>query len=393
MPWKEICAMEERRRFVMTRAQSALSLSELCRRFDISRKTAYKWLQRWEADGPPGLRDRSRRPLGCAHQTPAHVEKAVVTLRQRHPLYSAKKIRWYLERHRPSWALPSKSTIHNILHRHNLVRRRRRRLRRWHPGRPTTAAKRPNSIWSADFKGQFRLGSGAYCFPLTIQDCRSRFLIACRGLESNTIELTRPVFERVFREYGLPERIRTDNGAPFGAVALGRLSGLSAWFVRLGIYPEFIEPGKPQQNGRHENMHGTLKKHTARPPQRSFPAQQRRFDSFRHEFNQVRPHEALGGAVPADLYRPSPRPFPEELAPITYPGHFETRLVSTNGGIRWNNRWVWVSHLIGGQPIGLEALDEGIWDVYFGPIWLGLFFEAKGQILDHQGRLMRHTKL
>lgn len=389
MPWKETHVMDERRRFVETRQRSLLSLAELCRRFGISRKTGYKVLRRWEQEGPAGLVDRSSRPHGCAHATPPAIEQAVVALRRQHPLYSAKKIRWYLERHRPEWTLPSRGTIHNILRRHGLVRRRRRSPRRWHPGRPTTPALGPNSVWSADFKGQFRLGNGAYCYPLTIQDASSRFLLTCQGLPTTTIALTQPWFERALRHYGLPERVRTDNGAPFASNALGRLSQLSVWLVRLGIRPEFIEPGRPQQNARHENMHGTLKKHTTRPPERSFAAQQARFEAFRQEFNTERPHEALGGAVPADLYRPSPRSYPRRLAPLRYPAHFEVRYVSANGGMRWLSRWVCVSHLLAGQHVGLEAVDEALWNVYFGPIWLGWFVEEKYRIIDREGRELR----
>ncbi len=389
MPWKETHVMDERRRFIETRHRSALSLSELCRRFDISRKTAYKWLERWEQEGPPGLADRSSRPHSCAHATPRLIVEAVVALRRRHPLSSAKKICWYLERQHPEWPLPSRGTIHNVLRRHNLVPRRRRSPRRWHPGRPTSLASGPNSLWTADFKGQFRLGSGAYCYPLTLQDTSTRFLLTCHGLPAPTIEATQPLFERAFRAYGLPERIRTDNGAPFASNALGRLSRLSVWFVQLRIWPEFIEPGKPHQNGRHENMHGTLKKHTARPPERSFAAQQRRFDAFRREFNTVRPHEALTGAVPADHYRRSSRPLPRHLEPLTYPGHFEVRYVSRNGGIRWNKRWVCVSHLLMEQHVGLEAIDDSLWNVYFGPIWLGWFVEAKNRIVDRNDRELR----
>lgn len=208
-------------------------------------------------------------------------------------------------------------------------------------------------------------------------------------LAGPTIEATRPRFERVFREYGLPERIRTDNGAPFASNALGRLSQLSVWFVRLGIRSEFIEPGKPQHNARHENMHGTSKKHTARPPQHSFPAQQHCFDTFRRESNTVRPHEALHGAVPTDRYQPSPRPSPRALEPLTYPGQFKVRYLSRNGGIRWNTRWVCVSHLLMEQHVRLEAIDDGLWDVHLGPIWLGWFVEPRNRIVDPNDRELR----
>lgn len=388
MPWTETHVMDERKRFVEQAHRSLVGVAELCRRFGISRKTGYKWLERFEAHGAPGLADQSRRPHGCAHAVAAEVVEAIVTLRRQHPLYSAKKIRWYLERHQPWWTLPSRGTIHNILCRHDLVPRRRRNPRRWHPGPPRGEASAPNDRWSADFKGQF-LVAARYCWPLTIQDGCSRSLLTCTGLAGPTIAATKPLFLQAFQEFGLPLRMRTDNGAPFASNALGRLSQLSVWFVTLGIYPEFIEPGKPQQNGRHENMHGTLKKHTARPPAASWREQQRRFDAFRVEFNTVRPHEALGGKVPADLYRPSTRPWVRHPEPLQYPSHYETRYVSANGGIRWAHRWVCVSHLLAGHDVGLEAIDDGLWDVYFGPVWLGWFVEAKRRIVDRGDRLLR----
>ena len=225
--------------------------------------------------------------------------------------------------------LPSRTTIHNILCRHDLVPKRRRRTRRWHPGRPGTVADVPNRSWSADFKGEFRTRDGRYCYPLTVQDMHH-----CRGRADVSINGVIPVFTRLFREFGLPERIRTDNGTPFASNALGRLSRLSVWFVQLGIMPDLIEPASPHQNGKHVNMHLVLKRRTTRPPRSNMRTQQRAFRDFQAEFNHTRPHEALNGAVPADLYTPSPRPFPKTLKPITYPGHFETRLVSSNGGIR-----------------------------------------------------------
>lgn len=380
--------MDERKRFIEQRQRSGLSLAELCRRFGISRKTGYKWLERWDAEGPSGLGDQSRRPRGCAHAVPPEVVAAIVQLRHRHPLYSAKKIRWYLARHQPGLALPSRGTIHNILRRHQLVSPRRRSPRRWHPGPPRGEVSAPNQRWTVDFKGQFRVG-GPYCYPLTLQDAHSRFLLTCHGLPGPTIGATRLLLQRAFQTYGLPARIRSDNGAPFGSNALGRLSRLSVWFVTLGIVPEFIEPGKPQQNGRHENMHGTLKKHTARPPARSWAEQQRRFAAFRTEFNTVRPHEALAGQVPADLYAPSSRRWCRQPEPLRYPAHYETRYVSANGGMRWASRWVCVGPLFAGHDVGLEAIDEGLWDVYFGPIWLGWFVEAKRRIVDRGDRLLR----
>lgn len=391
MPFSEIHVVDERTRFVEDVHRSLRSFSELCERYGISRKTGYKWLRRWQAHGPPGLEDRSTRPKNCPWATAPEVVDAILKVRRTYDDYGAKKICWYLERNRPELQLPSRTTVHNILLRHDLVPKRRKRVRRWHPGRPDTSAGAPNATWSADFKGEFPTRDGRLCYPLTVQDMHSRFLLACSGRPDVTIDGVVPVFTRLFREFGLPERIRTDNGTPFASNALGRLSRLSVWFVQLRILPQFIEPGCPQQNGKHENMHLVLKRRTTRPPRSNMRTQQRAFRTFLDEFNHIRPHEALEGAVPADLYRPSPRPFPKTLELITYPGHFETRLVSTNGGIRWYTDRVPVSRLLAGHNVGLEEIDHGLFDVYFGPIWLGRFVEHKRRIFDSLGRGKRRT--
>ena len=386
MPFQQTRVMDERRRFIDDVHRSLLSFAELCRRYGISRKTGYKWLERWEQHGPSGLEDRRSRPHTCPWSTAPEVTEAILEVRRAHPTYGAKKVAWFLERHRPELLLPSRTTIHNILHRNGLVPKRRPRVRRWHPGRPTAEAAAPNAIWTTDFKGQFRTRDGRYCYPLTVQDMHSRFLIGCQGLLDTSIAGAQPVFRKLFREFGLPERIRSDNGAPFAANALGRLSRLSVWFVRLGIIPEFIEPSSPYQNGKHENMHLVLKREATRPPRSNLKAQQAVLDQFRSEYNGLRPHEALEGAVPRDLYRPPTRPLPRRLQPLTYPAHFELRRVSKNGGIRWYNQWVNVSSLLGEQYVGFEEVDLGLFDVYFGPIWLGRFVEAKLRIFDNLGR-------
>jgi hypothetical protein len=247
----------------------------------------------------------------------------------------------------------------------------------------------PNAVWSADFKGQFRMGNGVYCYPLTVQDGASRFLLGCQGLLGTTIEGSWPVFERLFRRYGLPDRLRTDNGPPFASGALGRLSTLSVWWVRLGILPDLIEPAHPEQNGRHERMHKTLKAEAARPPEATLPAQQRRLDRFRRRYNQVRPHEALDDATPASCYVASARAYPRRLPALEYPGHFEVRRVSRNGGIRWHHQWVNVSHLLAEEHVGFEAVDEELWDVFFGPVWLGRLHEATTRIVDQFGHPAR----
>ena len=391
MPFTETDIVDERTRFIEDTHRSMHSFTWLCGHYGISRKTGYEWLDRWRTHGPEGLRNRSSRPIHCPWATPPEVVEAILGVRRTYTDYGAKKIRWYLEKHRAELVLPSRTTIHNILRRHDLVPKRRRRTRRWHPGRPDAVADVPNRSWSADFKGEFRTRDGRYCYPLTVQDMHSRFLLDCRGRIDVSIDGVIPVFTRLFREFGLPERIRTDNGTPFASNALGRLSRLSVWFVQLGIMPDLIEPASPHQNGKHENMHLVLKRRTTRPPRSNMRTQQRAFRDFQAEFNHTRPHEALDGAVPADLYTPSPRPLPKTLKPITYPGHFETRLVSSNGGIRWYAKRVPVSRLLAGHDVGLEQVDHGLFDVYFGPIWLGRFVEPKRLIFDSLGRGQRRT--
>jgi len=392
MPWMEVLPMDEKARFLADVITGLDSVAELCRRHGISRKTGYKWIGRVEREGRAGLSERSRRPKSASELTAPHVVEALLGARGRHPTWGAKKLLAHVARKHPRWTLPAKSTAHDILKRNGLIPTPRRRRRPAHPGRPLSGFTEPNRIWTADFKGQFKTGDGVYCYPLTIQDGYSRFLLECKGLLGPTLDATKRVFKRVFSTYGLPERIRTDNGTPFASMALGRLSRLSAWWVRLGITPELIEPGKPQQNGRHERMHRTLKAQTARPPAASLRAQQRRFDAFRTEFNRERPHEALRMKVPTELYRPSDRPYPSHLKPFVYPGHYEVRKVSSNGGVRWNAQWLWVSQILGGHYIGLEEVDHEAWDIYFGPILLGRFFEKLGRITDPRGYVMRNPK-
>ena len=381
--------MNERTRFLSDHLSGLYTVAELCRRYGISRKTGYKWIRRYELEGPPGLGERTSRPLTVSRSTPEPIVRELLQARERHPTWGAKKLLALLRRKHPKWRLPAPSTAHDILKRHGLVPRPKRRRRRAHPGRPLTKFKRPNVIWTADFKGQFKTLDGVYCYPLTIQDGYSRFLLAVKGLRGPTIDATKPVFRALFKRYGLPDRIRTDNGTPFAAAALGRLSRLSVWFIELGIVPEFIEPGKPQQNGRHERMHRTLKRDATIPPAKNLRAQQRRFDAFQLEFNTVRPHEALDQRTPADLYRSSERRYTPRPGPITYPAHFELRKVSKNGGIRWMCDWVNVSHLLAGHNVGLEEVDHDVFDVFFGPLWLGRFSVADGLITDHNGRLKR----
>ena len=391
MPFEETHVVDIRERFVEESYRTQRSFAEVCHRYGISRKTGYKWRERYSRGGRAALEDESRRPKSCPWATPPEVAEAILRVRRIYPDYGAKKILWYLEANRPEVVLPSLTTTHNILSRAGVVQSRRPRLRRWHPGRPSTSAAAPNELWTIDYKGQFRLRDSSLCYPLTTQDRYSRYLLDCRGRSSTKTVPAKKAFERLFRAAGLPDRIRSDNGTPFASNALGRLSTLSVWFIRLGITPELIEPASPYQNGAHENMHLHLKRRTAKKPRANIQAQQRAFDDFRREYNTVRPHEALHGRTPDSLYRPSVRPYPTVLEPITYPEHFELRLVSANGGIRWLKSWVNVSHLLGGLYVGFEEIDHGLFDVYFGPVWLGRFVEAKRRIMDHFGRLTRHS--
>jgi transposase InsO family protein len=314
---------------------------------------------------------------------------AILEARRHHPRWGAKKLRRILTRKDPREAWPARSTICDLLKRHDLIPKTRRHPRLSHPGRPLTPMTEPNGIWTADFKGQFKTRDGVYCYPLTLVDGFSRYLLACQGLPSVAVVLARPIFRRAFEEYGLPRIIRSDNGVPFATTALGRLSLLSVWWIRLGIYPELIAPAHPEQNGRHERMHRTLKAEATRPPAGNLQAQQTRFNHFRTEYNDDRPHEALDQETPASVYHPSPRTLPRTLAPIEYPGHFEVRLVSRNSGIRWKKHWVCVTHTLAGEHVGLEEVDDGFWDVYFGPLKLGRMNERILRIEDHKGRTVR----
>ncbi len=357
MPWRNTAPMDQRTQFIADHLRETQTITELCDRYGVSRKTGYKWIDRYLRLGPAGLDDHSRRPHRAPNQTTDEIVAAILEARHRHPAWGGKKLRALLQRRHPRWTLPGRSTVCDILRRHGLVPTRRARRRLGHPGKPTTIMGAPNAVWCADYKGQFKTGDGRYCYPLTVTDGFSRFLLGCQGLGSTAGAEAQPVFTRLFKEYGLPPRIRTDNGVPFATTTLARLSKLSAWWVRLGILPEFIEPGRPDQNGRHERMHRTLKAATTRPAAGSLGAQQRRFNAFREEFNHVRPHEALAQQTPAACYHPSPRPMPDRLPPLEYPDHFEVRYVSANGGIRWNHRWVNVSTVCVGEYVGLEEID------------------------------------
>ena len=393
MPWRDASPMAQRTPFIADVLRDTLSITELCELYDVSRKTGYKWSDRYLRHGPAGLEELTRRPCRSPNQTsdeiveraPGGAAPASALGRPEAPRAAAQAA--------SAMELAGRSTASEILKRHGMIPGQRRRRRIGHPGKPTSQIVAPNDVWSADDKGQFLTGDGYYGYPLTVADGFSRYLLGCQALGSTAERGAKPVFTRLFQEDGRPARMRTDNGVPFATTTLGRWSRLSAWWVRLGIVPEFIEPGDPEQNGRQERMHRTLKAETTRPAAGSLTAQQRRFHVFREEFNHERPHEALDDEPPAACYTPSPRPMPNRLAPLEYPDRFETRYVSVNGGIRWNSRWVNVSTVCAEEYVGLEEIADGIWNVYFGPLRLGRFHERLMRIEDEYGRLYRQRHL
>ncbi len=380
MGWKGVTIMDQRVRFIAEYLKGYFPFNELCLQFSISRKTGYKWVDRYEQEGSEGLADKSRRPHTCPHVTDDAVIEALVRAREKHPTWGPKKLLEILAPHYPD--LPAISTAADILKRKGLVNGSKRRLRRKHPGCPKTTAQEPNDIWSADYKGHFKMRNGFYCYPLTVCDMKTRYLLGCHAHSAISLEDTKSHFNRLFHEFGLPQRIRTDNGVPFASNALARLSTLSVWWVKLGIYPEQIEPGKPQQNGKHERMHRTLKKEATIPPEKDLRNQQERFDIFRKEYNTERPHEALGQKTPSSFYVPSVRSMPKRLKHYDYPYHFEVRRVSRNSGIRWKARWVQVSSTLAEEYIGFEEVEDGIHNVYFCELLIGRFVERTMKIED-----------
>jgi len=381
MPWRVSSPMSERLQFVQEYLRGRVSMTALCAMHGISRRVGYKWVQRFLVAGDPQLADRSRRP----HHSPTAVDPVVAAVlletRQRHPHWGPRKILDYLRPRHPRLCWPARSTVGALFQRAGLVKPRRRHPKPGHPGRPTSPILAPNDVWTADFKGHFPLRSGARCHPLTLLDSYARYLLACTALVHPTTIEARPVFLRLFQEFGLPDRMRTDNGPPFASIALARLSRLSVWWITLGIRPELIEPASPQQNGRHERMHRTLKAEAVRPRCASRRAQQQRFNRFRHEYNTERPHEALGGLPPAAVYRPSPRAWPTRIAGPEYPPHYQTRIVSAHSGIRFQGRYLTIAPALIGHWVALDEVADRIWAVYFYDHLLGHFYEQEHRII------------
>ena len=371
MPWKECQKMDEKLRFV-ARYLDGEKIAPLCREFGISRVTGHNIIERYRDCGTEAFTDRSRRPYRQANRLPSQIESLIVRVKNEWPDWGAPKIRERLIMQYPDVNAPAISTVHAVLVRHGLVEHPKKRRPRA-KGTPMGAAHEPNQLWCVDYKGEFRMNDRQYCYPLTVTDFATRFLLGCEGQESTQEKYAFTVFHQLFQEYGLPERIRSDNGVPFASAhALHGLSKLSVWWLRLGIQIERIAPGHPEQNGRHERMHLTLKKATTKPPGENMLQQQGKFDEFRHEFNYERPHQALDMRRPGDIYRPSMRSY-RGLPDVQYPLHDRTITVTNCGRICTGKAKVNFSTVFAGQKVGIKEEGDGVWSVAFMDYDIGFF--------------------
>jgi putative transposase len=381
MPWKASSVMEEKIRFVLEYERDEQSMTELCADFDVSRETGYVWLRRYRAQGLQGLLELDRAAKRHPNQTAAAIEQAVLELRQAHMRWGPRKLRRVLQQDQPGRAWPATSTIGALLKREGLVARRKQRRRTAPYTAPLAHADACNRVWCADFKGWFRTGDGERIDPLTISDAYSRYLLRCQAVAKTDTERVRAIFEAAFREHGLPQAIRTANGTPFASCGLRGLSRLAVWWMKLGIVPERIEAGHPEQNGRHERMHRTLKQETAMPPAPDRRAQQTALERFRQEYNQVRPHEALDMQTPASVYVPSGREYPARVPEPEYPSTMLVRSVKSHGVFRWRKRDIFLSEVLWGERIGLLPRDERCFTIYFAQLPLAEFDSEQWRIL------------
>ena len=397
MAWRETCRMDQRGRFLLEWRSGTVSKTALCQLFGISRQTGYKWAKRfakslkWTA-----IEERSRRPRTSPNETPKKLVRLILSQRRQFPTWGPVPILKRLQTHWPQHDWPSASTIGAVLKRNGMVPDRRRRHRVAAGTRPFATCREPNDLWCIDFKGHFPMGDGRLCYPLTVSDSASRFLLACVGFHQPTLDNVRPVLEELFKKFGLPKAIRSDNGEPFASVsAAAGLSQLAVWWTRLGISVERIDPGKPQQNSRHERMHLTLKIDTCSPPRRSLGWQQRAFDRFRRIYNEERPHQALELATPASLYTPSTRRLPDTIPPLHYP-FSDVHRVRRDGTIRWRNRKLFISSTLAGELVGLNTLDSRYVQVAFANILLGIldtFHPEFGLIRPKHDKRKRSTRV
>lgn len=388
MPWKETTKMEQKIEFICEWRTGKYTITELCKSFEISRPTAYKIINRFETMGYDGLLEKSRTPRGHPKETDQKVVNGILKLKEKHHLWGAKKIRKLLFNDYPDEIIPSVVTVHNILKKHGLVSPQKR-LRRVKPIHPIFDPKECNEVWSADYKGKFLMGNKIYCHPLTIADSKSRFVFTAKGHYKENLQSAKSEFTRVFRKYGVPKQIHTDNGSPFGSVtAIQRFTRLSYWFIEHGIMPVFSDPSHPEQNGRHERMHRDLKASCAKPSAYDLKAQQRRLNRFVKEYNHVRPHEALDMETPASVHNFSTRPFPEKIPNFDYEPDMRVLKVTKNGSMRWGAyNWVYLSASLQGKYVGALEMGNGIWRVFYRNVFLGYFNENELRIKDKSVRL------
>jgi len=380
MPWKASSVMEEKLRFVFEYECGERSMAELCQRYEVARETGYVWLRRYRQAGADGLVEHSRAAHRHSNQTPADLEQLVLELRQAHMRWGPRKLKCILERDQPGRPWPASSTIGALLKREGLVVARKKR---WHTApytAPLAHAEEANRVWCADFKGWFRTADRERIDPLTISDAYSRYLLRSQAVEKTDTARVQAIFEAAFREYGLPEAMRTDNGPPFASRAVAGLSRLAVWWIKLGIVPERIAAGHPEQNGRHERMHRTLKQEAAQPPAANRREQQRTLDRFRQEYNEVRPHEALQMQTPAAVYRPSARTFPARVPEPQYPETMLVRSVRPHGHFRWKKDDVFLSEVLWGERVGLLPEDDRWFTIYFAQLPLARFDSQKLQV-------------
>ena len=388
MPWKESSAFSEQSLFIDSWLRGEETISELCRRFGISRKTAYKRINRYVEYGHEGLGDRSSAPHNHPNRTSPEIARQLIEVKQAHPTWGPKKLIALLRAADPDTPWPAPSTAGTILDRVGLVKRRRRRKRAAPWSDPFTDAVQANDVWCIDFKGWFRTRNGRRVDPLTVQDASSRFLLACAGLTRPKYSQVRRTLDRTFREYGLPRAIRTDNGPPFASLGLGGLTRLSIWWIKLGIIPERIQPGHPEQNGRLERLHRTLKEDTVAPPRSNLTSQQKAFDAFRRCYNEKRPHEALGQRPPSHFFLPSPREYPTSLTPLHYGSDVTVRKVRTNGEIKWKGHRIYLSQALRGEPVGLVQQTTRYWSIIYSSLYIGLLDEHTARTVHTPAKVL-----
>ena len=389
MPWKETKTMEQKIEFICEWKTGKYTITELCKNFKISRPTAYKIIARFEKEGYDGLRELSKKPkTKHPNSTDEKVVESILQLKEKHKLWGAKKIWKLLYNDYSDELIPTALTVHNILKKHGLVSPQKH-LRRVKPVYPIFDPKECNEVWSADYKGKFLMGNKKYCHPLTIADSKSRFVFSAKGHYNETLKNAKAEFTKVFRTYGIPKQLHTDNGSPFGSVrAIQRFTRLSYWFIELGITPVFSDPAHPEQNGRHERMHRDLKAACAKPSAYDLKAQQRSLNRFVKEYNHVRPHEALDMETPASIHRFSNRPFPEKIATFDYDAQMNVLKVTKNGSVRWKSYyWVYVSAALEGKYIGALNIGNGIWRVFYRNVFLGYFNENELRTKEKSVRL------